>query len=61
MFNERIIKALCHQLLVETDPEKARTIADTLRAMVDANVEELQLKMNYLIRHYPEILGEDEG
>ena len=48
MFDEELINALCEQLRMESDPQKIREIADTLRAIVETNVDDLRLRMDFL-------------
>lgn len=59
MFSENLVKALCRKLLVETDPEKSKEIAEDLRAILDANVKDFRERMDFLARRYPEIFKEE--
>lgn len=56
MFDPELVRNLCQRLLEENDPARFDELASRLHAIVSSNVDQLRLKVNFIARHYPELL-----
>jgi hypothetical protein len=57
LFDQESVRNLCRRLLEEKDPAHFEELANRLHAVVSSNVDEIRLKLDYIARHYPELLA----
>jgi hypothetical protein len=58
LFDQESVRILCKKLLEEKNPAQFEELADRLHAVVSSNVDQMRLKLDYIARHYPELLAE---
>lgn len=56
MFDADLVRYLCGRLSEEQDPKRFKELLSTLQAVVRSDTEDIRLRMEYLARHYPDVL-----
>jgi hypothetical protein len=59
LFDQESVRNLCRRLLEEKDPAQFEELANRLHSVVSSNVDDIRLKLDYIARHYPELLAID--
>ena len=56
MFDVDLVRYLCGKLATEQDSQRYKELLSTLQAVVKSDTEDIRMRMEYLVRHYPDVL-----
>jgi hypothetical protein len=52
VFDPETVRALCRQTVQEGDPEKFRRLVSDLRALIKAEIEDVELRAHFITEKY---------
>jgi hypothetical protein len=58
MFDPDLVRDICGRLSAEHDPQRFDELLSTLRAVISSENEDARLRMEYIARHYPEVVAD---